>query len=179
MRSGYRKALIKGGGASLLVFVPLLLALLGSWDPDPRLQRINFVEWEEIQRSHEGEVLAVYVWASWCRTCVELFPAVVQLQREYEGRAQFVTLSLDDPGDVDSIANANQLLIANQAHFAHYLLDEDFPDALDHLDIPKIPAAVVFGTGGHRRFVLLGDELENELSLADIQDAVDSLIDES
>jgi peroxiredoxin len=44
------------------------------------------------------------LWATWCGPCVEEFPALVSLSRQFEGRGfDLITLSQDDPGQIATV----------------------------------------------------------------------------
>ena len=44
------------------------------------------------------------LWATWCGPCVEEFPALVTLSRQFEGRGfDLITLSQDDPGQIATV----------------------------------------------------------------------------
>src|SRR5687768_8611391 len=47
-----------------------------------------------------GKPLLINFWATWCDPCREEFPDLVALDQEYKGKIDFITVSLDDPGDI-------------------------------------------------------------------------------
>lgn len=50
-----------------------------------------------------GKPRLVNFWATWCDPCREEFPDLVKLDADYKGRIDIVTVSLDDPGDINTI----------------------------------------------------------------------------
>lgn len=44
--------------------------------------------------------LLVNFWATWCDPCREEFPELVELDHEYKGKIDFITISLDDVEDI-------------------------------------------------------------------------------
>ena len=47
-----------------------------------------------------GKPLLINFWATWCEPCREEFPELVQLDKEYKGKIDFITVSLDDVEDI-------------------------------------------------------------------------------
>jgi thiol-disulfide isomerase/thioredoxin len=47
-----------------------------------------------------GKPLLINFWATWCDPCREEFPELVELDHEYKGKIDFLTVSLDDPADI-------------------------------------------------------------------------------
>lgn len=47
-----------------------------------------------------GKPLLVNFWATWCDPCREEFPELVELDHEYKGKIDFITISLDDVEDI-------------------------------------------------------------------------------
>jgi thiol-disulfide isomerase/thioredoxin len=45
--------------------------------------------------------LLVNFWATWCEPCREEFPDLVKLDNEFKGKIDFITISLDDPADIE------------------------------------------------------------------------------
>ena len=163
----------------------LFLSLQTCANPPPKLEHISFPDWEVTRHSYEGKVLVVNIWASWCRPCVELFPSMAELQTQYEpSGVQFVSLCLDDLDKPEEI-EATEDFLANtfgdppQLESFHYSLEEDFADIMDRLVLPTLPSILVYDAEGQLRYKLSGDELDNEVTPADIEDAIESLIEVS
>lgn len=67
-----------------------------------------------------GKPLLINFWATWCDPCREEFPELVQLDKEYKGKIDFITVSLDD---VEDIATAvPKFLSSMKAEMPAYLL---------------------------------------------------------
>ncbi|MEO7539643.1 MAG: TlpA disulfide reductase family protein [Pyrinomonadaceae bacterium] len=49
-----------------------------------------------------GKPLLINFWATWCPPCREEFPDLVKLDASYRGKADFVTVSLDELGDIST-----------------------------------------------------------------------------
>ncbi len=94
------------------VFAALLLAFFAvgcakneqsPHEPSPRqtgdvaLRAIDEKELGAVIESHRGKVVLVDYWATWCLSCVELFPHTVQLHEEFGDKGlAVISVSLDD-----------------------------------------------------------------------------------
>lgn len=66
------------------------------------LKDIDAQELQKIIKDYQGQkVVLVNIWATWCAPCVEEFPYLVDLQREYPDELQVVFVSADFPDSRD------------------------------------------------------------------------------
>lgn len=49
----------------------------------------------------KGRPLLVNFWATWCEPCRDEFPELVEIDHDYEGKIDFIIISLDDPVEID------------------------------------------------------------------------------
>lgn len=47
-----------------------------------------------------GRPLLINFWATWCEPCREEFPELIEIDRDYEGKIDFLIISLDDPVEI-------------------------------------------------------------------------------
>ncbi len=155
----------------------LLIAVGCSWFHSD-LEPLTGEEWAAVVEAHKGRLLVVNVWASWCRSCLEFFPSVVDLAKQYEPtQIQVLSLSIDDLNDSVALEQAQQFLDDQDADFPHYLLAHNITRALESLDLESIPAVMVYDAEGRLRHRLQGDDDELEISTADLEGAIESLIE--
>ena len=64
--------------------------------------------------------LLVNFWATWCEPCREEFPDLVKLDNEFKGRIDFITISLDDPADIEG--SVKRFLAGMKAQMPAYVL---------------------------------------------------------
>ena len=68
----------------------------------PRVVDVNGLSSE--LASHRGHPIVVNFWATWCEPCVEEFPELVDSANKWRSRGVvFVSVSADDPKDVESV----------------------------------------------------------------------------
>lgn len=48
----------------------------------------------------DGKPLLINFWATWCEPCREEFPELIEIDRDYEGKIDFLIISLDDPVEI-------------------------------------------------------------------------------
>jgi len=142
------------------------------------LEPISYEQWQrQIPAAHEGRVLVVPVWATWCRTCLDLLPAIIELSGKYQrAGVDFAGLCVDDADDRLAIENAQGLVRELEAPFGQYLLQSEISKTLAWLDLAGIPAVLVYDAEGQLRFRLEGDDPDNEIAPADLEDAIESLL---
>lgn len=90
------------------------------------------------------------IWATWCVPCVEEFPYLVQLQKEYPDDLQVVFISADFPEELERIKS---FLTTNKVDWQTYLKDdrdEPFIDAVWTEWSGALPATVVYNKDGTR-----------------------------
>lgn len=67
-----------------------------------------------------GKPLLINFWATWCDPCREEFPDLVEIDTEYKGKIDFITISLDDPADIST--TVPKFLSSMKAEMPAYLL---------------------------------------------------------
>jgi len=69
-------------------------------------------------QQREGQVVLIDFWATWCGSCIELFPHTVELHEKLGPRGlAVVTVSLDDPDDSPRVLRFLQQHDATTANF--------------------------------------------------------------
>lgn len=107
--------------------------------------------WDELRTavaSVEAPVKAVYFWAPWSRSSVELKPSIEELGREYEGALSLLQVCLSEAPDDGC---------GDPADGSGWTAPLDFERLFAEYGVAEPPALVVFGPGG--RGVLSGETL--------------------
>ena len=161
-----------------LCLVLCLSATVSSAADEIDLQRISFSGWQARLAAYPPDIVVVDMWATWCVSCIERFPKMVELYRQYHDRGvRFVSMCLDEHTDQPAIDRARQFLRKNNARFEHYLMDENLMEAFEKLDLIGIPAVVIYGRNGAERFRLTGDNPNRQFTDRDIENAIRQLLD--
>jgi len=146
---------------------------------DVKLERLN---WKQLQArlaaNKSIKYTVVDAWSTTCGPCKENFPHVVEMHRKYAKRGlAVISLSLDDPTDKDAVLEAEKFLKAKKAAFTNVLLDENFGDGFEKLNINAIPAVFIYGPDGKelKRFTM--DDPKNQFTYDEVEKAIIALLD--
>jgi len=141
------------------------------------MEAVSLEAWSRELNARRGSVVVVAVWASWCRPCIDMLPAMVVLSERYgEKGVLLVSLCLDDYTRPEDIEAAEKIVVAREARFPHFLLKQDIAASLEALALEDLPAVLVYDQAGKLRYRLVSDPRSDELSIADVEDAIESLL---
>jgi thiol-disulfide isomerase/thioredoxin len=171
-----RTAVRRAGPAA---FCGLLLCGCASKPPAPALTPIRSDQWKQELAALRGQVVVVDVWATWCAPCLERFPHIVELNRQYRDRhVTVISMNVDDREDHKAVEMARQFLVKQKAAFRNYLMDEPILDSFQELGVQGIPAVFIYDRTGRQRYFLNADDPNHQFTSADVDDAVASLVSE-
>ncbi len=85
----------------------------------PRVTQVDDAKIKQLLKPG-GKPLLVNFWATWCGPCREEFPDLVKIDREYRGRIDFITISLDFIEDINT--TVPKFLSEMKAEMPTYLL---------------------------------------------------------
>lgn len=91
----------------------------------PKVTQIDIEGLRKVLKPTDKPLL-INVWATWCDPCREEFPDLVKLDTAYRGKIDFITISLDDLADINTLVP--KFLGEMRAKMPAYLLrtpDED------------------------------------------------------
>ena len=125
-------------------------------------------------KSHRGDVVLVDFWATWCPPCIEAFPNIITLHRQYE---DLVVVSVNMDTGEEAVAEARSFLSEQDPPFPTYRLDvpeyTPFVRAMSDRWEGGLPAIFLYDRGGRRRHELLGAH-----TIEQIRSRVEPLLDE-
>ena len=148
--------------------------------PEPvriTLQSADKAAYDKVLRRHQGQVVLVDFWATWCVPCRKAFPHTVELHQKYgPAGLAVVSVSMDDE---DAAADALKFLEEQQAHFTNLRSQQGAEaEAVEDFDIDggAIPHLKLYDRSGklHKKFVS-GDDT-NTFTPADVEAAVRELL---
>lgn len=122
--------------------------------------------WEAVQEQialHQGKIVVVDLWATYCQPCRESFPGLVALSRQKPEDIVCISVSLDDPTDQEKRDQALAFLQEQNANFTNILCTTDSDMLYDQiLKIGGIPAVYVYGRDGQLAKLFNGPTPEGE-----------------
>lgn len=140
-------------------------------------EAVTFDSWEKKLASYPPDIVVVDLWASWCVSCLERFPHMVEMWHDYRDRGvRFVSLNLDDHQDAEALTDAENLLLQFGAGFENYYMDENLMQAFARLDLIGIPAVFIYDREGREAIRLTGDDPNRQFTDADVAAAIRSLL---
>jgi len=125
----------------------------------------NIKDVEAVKESNKGKVVLVNFWATWCLPCVEEFPELIKLYKNYKkDNFRIIFISVDVPEDIET--KVKPFLKKKGASFKSYYSDfEDVKDLIDYFDKKwggEIPATYIFDKKGKLTSILDGKKNYNE-----------------
>ena len=132
-----------------VVLATVAVGIAQTTTSDPLLQDVTGEELQEIINSYKGEkAVLINVWATWCAPCIEEFPHIVELQREYQDEVQVIFVSADFP---DSRDRAKEFLIEQEVDWTTFFKtgkDQPFIEALSKNWSGALPFTKVLSKDG-------------------------------
>jgi thiol-disulfide isomerase/thioredoxin len=141
---------------------PELAATEETSSSGPAAGEITLVDlpWESVQEqiaAHQGKVVVVDLWATYCDPCRATFPGLVTLSKQDPENIVCISVSLDDPSDAERREMALAFLKEQQATFTNILCTTDETKLYDEiLKIGGIPAVYVYGRDGQMAKLFTG-----------------------
>jgi len=116
---------------------------------DKLLKDITGSELQKVVNSYQGEkAVLINVWATWCAPCIEEFPEIVKLQRNYPDKLKVIFVSADFPKQRDA---ALEFLKEQNVDWTTYFKtgkDQQFIESLSKKWTGALPFTKVIGLNG-------------------------------
>ena len=133
------------------------------------ITQIDDAKLKEILKPNSKPLL-VNFWATWCGPCREEFPDLVKIDKEYRGKIDFITISLDFPEEINT--GVPKFLSEMNADMPTYLLVSADENALI-TSIAKdwngaLPTTILYSADGEMSYLKAGivnpATLKNEIA---------------
>ncbi|MGC8641290.1 MAG: TlpA family protein disulfide reductase [Isosphaeraceae bacterium] len=142
-----------------------------------KLESLKWPKFKERLAATPAKYTLVDAWATTCGPCKENFPHLVEMHRKFAVKGlKVISLALDDPTDKKAVAAAERFLQEKKAEFTNVLLDENYGDGFDRLNINTIPAVFLFDPAGKevKRYTM--DDPDHQFTYAEVEKDVSSLL---
>jgi thiol-disulfide isomerase/thioredoxin len=147
-------------------------------DPKPSVSDLASIEvsildansFQTLINQHQGKILFINAWATWCVPCKEEFPDLVRLKDYYsDSDVVLVGISVDFPDEVES--KVKPFLYSQKVNFPNFVQNFKNPEDLINLLNEKwrgaVPATFIYDKKGNQQAFLLGkrsfDEFKTEI----------------
>ena len=117
--------------------------------PLPKVTQIDIKGLKPLLKPN-GKPLLVNFWATWCDPCRDEFPDLVKISAEFQGKVDFVTVSMDELSDINTYVP--KFLQEMNSTIPAYLLHT--PNDAEELAVifkdwkGNLPLTVLFSSGG-------------------------------
>lgn len=144
----------------------------------PTVSNLQESDWKKVLARHQGSVLIVNFWATWCEPCREEFGHLNRLSRKYKNKGMaVVTVSLDpqeERGEVLAFLRTHKASLTAENYHQDFKNIAEFAVSLDPDWFGTLPATFLYGRRGRLRQVYKG-----ALSYRELERAVIPLLEES
>ena len=116
-----------------------------------QVEPISAADFARVLESHEGKVVLVNLWATWCIPCVQELPDLDLLQERFGDRGlQVLAVSIDDPAGLEE--KVRPFFAKKAPHLVSYLNSEvdeyAFAETIDPDWIGALPTTFFFTRDG-------------------------------
>ncbi|QNK64138.1 TlpA family protein disulfide reductase [Pedobacter sp. PAMC26386] len=110
---------------------------IGQKVPDVLLYNIHNYKTKTAKLSDfKGKLLILDFWATWCSPCVTMFPKMDSLQRKFEGKLQFLSVTYQSAKDVLPFLVRFEELQKNKLTIPTIVQDKELNAMFPHLQLP-------------------------------------------
>jgi thiol-disulfide isomerase/thioredoxin len=153
--------------ASLFLLAGSALAAAPNEDAKPtkpaaatvQVEVASFAEIQKVVAKHQGKVVVVDYWSSWCAPCLKELPEFVQLHKELGNKIVCLTVDVDFAGAEGEKPEQHRdnvlgILTKNQATMRNFIVSDPDIAVFEKLRVGSVPVLHVFDRTGklHQRF---------------------------
>ena len=129
---------------------------------DSAAVQVRVASWEEVEQAiaaHQGKVVVLDVWSTWCQPCVREFPGLVKLHQAHGDKVVCMSLNSNYAGLADEPPEAamdqvKAFLEQQSATFENFISSTQDMELYQKLDSPSVPIIRVYDKSGklHKQF---------------------------
>jgi thiol-disulfide isomerase/thioredoxin len=121
--------------------------------PAVQVEVASFAEIQKVIAKHQGKVVVVDYWSSWCAPCLKELPEMVQLHKDLGDKIVCLTVDVDFAGadgekPEQHRENVLGILTKNQATMRNFISSDPDLAVFDKLRVGSVPALHVFDRTG-------------------------------
>jgi len=153
-----------------LVFGLLVLLnnTMGTGGARPAIIPVDEASLRGIVDESRGKVVLVNFWATWCKPCIEEFPDLLKLRKEYgEEKFRLVFVTIDEPKKADREVRAflRKMGVEFDTYIKNVKNDEAFINSVDSHWGGAIPATFIYNAQGRLVHSLVDEQTFDDLSV--------------
>ncbi len=137
-------------------------------DDPVKLSTVNMAQLKSAIAKHEGKIVVVDFWATFCIPCRKEFPKLVKIHQQQEAKVACISVTVDDS---DNSEKAIRFLKQQKATFENYLLDEKAEAYQKEFGFAAVPCLLVYGRDGK----LVKKFSDAEFTYKDVQNVIDRI----
>jgi thiol-disulfide isomerase/thioredoxin len=135
----------------LFAFCFSLSSCAGSRGGSELVRPIDETGLQQLIKQARGKVVLLNFWATWCEPCVEEFPALMEIARQFQPQGlQIIFVSIDEPEDIDGkvLPFLKAQGVASRTYIKRTKDDEAFINAIDVKWSGALPATFIYDANG-------------------------------
>jgi thiol-disulfide isomerase/thioredoxin len=156
----------------MLLPVVILCAVASTLAARQKLTPLDEAVYKRVVASHNGKVLLVDFWATWCSPCLEELPLLVKLEAKYRKRGlSVVTVSCDEPEEETKALEVLKQHKAPPGYRKRVNDDEKFINSVDPKWSGALPGLFLYDHNGRLVKSFIG-----ETDMAALEKAIRQLL---
>ena len=120
---------------------------------------VQIASWQDVEKmvaDHQGKVVVVDLWSSWCVPCIREFPNLVKLHQSRPDSIACISVNLNYDGSADAPPESHreavlEFLVDQNATFVNVICSDADSDLYTQIDLASIPAIYVYDKAGKSR----------------------------
>lgn len=148
------------------VFI-LLNLILHATSHSQTVEPINKESLRTLIAERHGNPLFLNIWATWCKPCVEEFPDIIRISKEFKN-VEVAAISADFPDEIEEkiLPFVKKLNVPFKVYVADFGSQDEFFQLFDSRWGGEIPATFLYDTNGKQILFMRGKQSYEEFKKA-------------